>query len=223
MLCRRSITHYLIIFCRPVRRHYCQRQRFQLRPAILNAPSIRYRRYSSWLSNMALFDGLPEISLPSFQGPAGLPGAGGNSNPLGSTVPVTIAGQEVEAALPTGPETPLQGANAISRDLSELFGTDFGMGGSSGSSQGGSTSPSLISDLFLRAVVIILGFIFTSVGLSMFKNGKWSMPEYTKEDIAKAYELGYEHSLNNREPLSNFQAVAAIDLLKQINRKIDHE
>ena len=37
-----------------------------------------------------------------------------------------------------------------------------------GASQG--TSSAFWSDLFLRSVIIILGFIFTSVGLSMFGN-----------------------------------------------------
>lgn len=48
-----------------------------------------------------------------------------------------------------------------------------------GSAAGGSGILATISDLFLRATIIILGFIFVAVGLSMFKNSNTtlSLPE----------------------------------------------
>jgi hypothetical protein len=56
------------------------------------------------------------------------------------------------------------GTNSLLGGFGSLFG---GSGFKTNATSSGSSS-SWISDLFLRAVVIILGFIFVAVGLSMF-------------------------------------------------------
>lgn len=133
------------------------------------------------------------ISTP-FLGPAGLPGASGNSNPLGSitgniggvNTPISVPG----SSLISGPPVPDLGgsflgqgnnnsadqavanesANAINSDINNLFGT--GLSTNAPTNGTATTSSSTLSDLFLRSVIIILGFIFVAVGLSMFSSNK---------------------------------------------------
>lgn len=122
---------------------------------------------------MAIIDGeLPALNLPTWSGVTGLPGAAGNSNPS-ATVPVTIGGQEVDAI----PASEIAQTNDAYNYLNNTFGLNLTnpydvSGTSNGGAAGGSssTSGSLLSDLFLRATVIILGFIFVAVGLSMFNS-----------------------------------------------------
>lgn len=134
---------------------------------------------------------LPAVNLPdditvgsgNFVGTYGLPGASGNANP-GSIV----------SSVPFGPENPLdpseqflntatQGlsSNSLINNIHQLLanigamesGTPTGPTAlnNNPSNSTNSISPTGISDIFLRAVIIILGFIFVAVGLSMFKSG----------------------------------------------------
>ncbi len=119
------------------------------------------------------------MASPNFIGVPGLPGT--NTNPI--VTEGSIGGNPVNLTQLGGGsiDDPLQGADAIARDLNGLFGSDLSstdipalIGGTpeqTGSK--GASSPGLastISDLFLRAVIIILGFIFVAVGISMFKD-----------------------------------------------------
>lgn len=125
----------------------------------------------------------PPVSLP-WLGTPGLPGASTNSNP-GSIV----------SQIPFGPQSltigGLQGADAIGRDLQGLFGSSLGIGNQSSINSNlgqpsNSLSSGVISDIFLRAVIIILGFIFVAVGLSMFKSGDLNIKFDPLKGIKKA-------------------------------------
>lgn len=134
---------------------------------------------------LTLIVSMSSITSPvgSFLGPVGLPGASGNANPLGTIQGATIGGQNVNLLTAAAPSLSpggsfLGGQNAATtaaandglssatNDINGLFGTN--LTSPTASSSGGISGA--ISDLFLRSVVIILGFIFVAVGLSMFKN-----------------------------------------------------
>lgn len=127
----------------------------------------------------------------------GLPGGAGNSNPLGlsyspvSSAPVSIGGQNVNATitsvdngsiitnsgLTTGDLNNSINAGDLGQAINDVFGTSIGNAASSllgvtpansGSISTSAGQSSEVSDLFLRAVVVITGFIFVAVGLSGF-------------------------------------------------------
>jgi hypothetical protein len=99
------------------------------------------------------------ISIPTPAGSAlsGIP----QSTGIGDAVSNFFSNNPISNMLGTSPDALAAQANATA------IKTLSGLGG--GSSNG---IKAFASDLFLRSVIIILGFIFTAVGLTMFKNGK---------------------------------------------------
>lgn len=113
-------------------------------------------------------------SSTNFLGTFGLPGTSTNQNPLSITTPqrgTTMSGFISDIA-----NTTLSGAESdLSQAIDVLSGDPLGptgqaSGGAASAQTGAGTfSSSTISAFFLRSVIIILGFIFVAVGLSMFK------------------------------------------------------
>lgn len=97
-----------------------------------------------------------------------------------------------QSALAGGPEA-LTNGNAFDENFATLRGTVSGsptiastaaalsqtastLGGASTTANAAGTTPAAsttgsISDYFIRAIVVILGFIFVAIGLSMFRHG----------------------------------------------------
>lgn len=113
----------------------------------------------------------------AFIGVPGLPGVSGNSNPFSF-----VQDWNSESAVKDRADQARGTLDAIG---SWLSGNNVGdniteaadnvlsgvmPGGGEEKSSGGLGA--LISDFFLRSVIIILGFIFVAVGLSMFRNSK---------------------------------------------------
>lgn len=101
---------------------------------------------------------LPALApLPEFIGTPGLPGSGGRA---------ASGIQKKSAGFLDGFFDGFSGA---------VLSTVPGLGGSQGGSESDEAAPEIsiwdkISAFFLRATVIILGFIFVAVGLSMFRS-----------------------------------------------------
>ncbi len=131
---------------------------------------------------------MASVSSPvgSFVGPLNVPGASGNSNPLANAAKGGIANaiptigglfqsepgsfmDYFNQSLENSPGA-MSIPNLLSNTANSIFGTNLQ---TAGIDQGGAGSaPSALSEIFLRSVIIILGFIFTAVGLSMFGKGK---------------------------------------------------
>lgn len=130
----------------------------------------------------------------NFGGTIGLPGAATNNNPFG------LASSTISDNVPSTGLNPLSDnansvlaaspgifsvKNLLSNASNAILGTNFSTAPvnafgtlnslvSPSNPTGAvpsSTSTVTWSDLFLRSVIIILGFIFVAVGLSMFKSG----------------------------------------------------
>ena len=108
--------------------------------------------------------------LSSFQGVSGLPGASTNNNTF--SIP-TLGG-----LFSSDPNSVIgQFSSSLGLSNNSLGGQPAGTASASGEAGGGlsAATTATLSDLFLRSVVIILGFIFVAVGLSMFKNGGYKI------------------------------------------------
>jgi hypothetical protein len=111
------------------------------------------------------------LTLPTFAGTPGVPGTGGTGflDYLGSsTIGNTIGGGLI--SLGKGLDSPafnlINGASNLGGSAGDAINSvTSALGGKSGTGTGIDWV-----GLFLRAVIIILGFIFMAVGLSMFKS-----------------------------------------------------
>lgn len=84
--------------------------------------------------------------------------------PLAPLAPLTETGFDSSAAS-YGVSFLGAAASAVSPEAAPLISALTGSGPTTASG----TQPNFWSDIFLRSVVIILGFIFVAIGLSMFK------------------------------------------------------
>lgn len=103
---------------------------------------------------------LPRIGTP------GLPGASGNDNPLSISNPTTAANNLLN------PTASFQNVLDVTDKIPVPGNIMTGPLDSVGNAISATGAPSYISDLFLRGTIIILGFIFVAVGLSMFNDHK---------------------------------------------------
>ena len=131
-------------------------------------------------------DSLSSVSLPVWNGVSGTPGTATNNNP-GAFIQGSIGGQATAISTASDYTPAEQSQNTAAYGyLNNLSNSLFGLtpfspasadslipGSSAGQTSASGNSSSIsssISDLFLRGTIIILGFIFVAVGLSMFKN-----------------------------------------------------
>lgn len=129
----------------------------------------------------------------AFLGTPGLPGASSNANP--GSITGNIGGSAVNISVPTfgglfqsDPGSTMDnlsqafqnspGAfsipNLLSNASNAIFGTNLGTSAIDPGKNAGMNN-STLSDLFLRSVIIILGFIFVAVGLSMFRGNEFNI------------------------------------------------
>ena len=132
-------------------------------------------------------DFLSQLTTPaaSFIGTPGLPGTG-NPN-------LTEGTKSIPGFLAEGASSLEEGASSL---LGNLIPSDSAfsaansllnpLGSAIGAATGITSTNSEISDFFLRAVVIILGFIFVAVGLSMFKTSDIKIVGNPLEGVKKS-------------------------------------
>ena len=136
-------------------------------------------------STASILGNIGGVSTPISIGTPGLPGTGGVV-PSSSGSILSSVGNAALAPLAFG--AGLLGFSDPSSALSSLTGTNTATasnGTSSNTGSGGSDYKALISDFFLRGTIIILGFIFVAVGLSMFKSGGATVLEHIKKQVGK--------------------------------------
>lgn len=121
---------------------------------------------------MAVGDGGISLGTTATGFDSSMAGSGVNflDAPIGSSTPSFSSGIGSFLSDVTG----LSNNNFLGSNTNSLlggFGSLLSGNGFQTGTAGSASSSSFFSDLFLRAVVIILGFIFVDVGLKMFKGG----------------------------------------------------
>lgn len=113
------------------------------------------------------FEVMPELATPENISlmQTSLPGGGSTGN--------TLLDQNL-----TGLRGSISGLTNMSASIENLASTAASLGGGSTTNNAAATAPAAatgiaasVSDYFIRGVVIILGFIFVAIGLSMFRSG----------------------------------------------------